>query len=167
MTTATTSSCSRRLPRPNRGANAPGAYHGCGVLVDMTHTWHSHVPGSHTETGDHWLTARNGPVSTCAFTERAIHRLLAPGPDLTRSTMSVTYWARAAPGSTERATRRFDRSQRSWAIHRPQHPHIAVRVRPTVDPGPGVLPLNATRHAPARPGQANHKPRTRVTHPAA
>ena len=55
----------------------PVGYRGCAVLVDSAHPWQSHVPGGNTETGDHWITARAGRFSTCAFTARAIHRLLA------------------------------------------------------------------------------------------
>ena len=55
----------------------PGAFEGCGVLVDSAHPWHSHVPGDKVETGDHWIISRAGRFGTCAFTSRAIHRLLA------------------------------------------------------------------------------------------
>lgn len=63
---------------PSLGARThPGADRGCGVLVDSAHPWHSQVPGGNVATGDHWITARNGRFSTCAFTQVAIHRLLA------------------------------------------------------------------------------------------
>jgi hypothetical protein len=51
--------------------------HGCGVLVDAAHPWHSYTPDAPVETGDHWIVARRGPGSSCAVTRRMIPKLLA------------------------------------------------------------------------------------------
>ena len=61
-------------PRPR------GDIHGCGVLVDAAHPWRSHVPGGNVETGDHWITDRQGAHGSCAFTHATIKKLLALAP---------------------------------------------------------------------------------------
>ncbi len=61
-------------PRPR------GDIHGCGVLVDAAHPWRSQVPGGNVETGDHWITDRQGAHGSCAFTHATIEKLLALAP---------------------------------------------------------------------------------------
>lgn len=62
---------------PQAHANRVVERHGCGVLVDAAHPWRSHTADAPVETGDHWITARRGPGSSCAFTHGMIRRLLA------------------------------------------------------------------------------------------
>jgi hypothetical protein len=47
------------------------------VLVDAAHPWRSQVPGGNVETGDHWITDRQGAHGSCAFTHATIKKLLA------------------------------------------------------------------------------------------
>jgi len=119
----------------------PGANKGCGVLVDSAHPWHSHVPGSHTETGDHWLTARNGRLSTCAFTKLAIRRLLA----LPARTYQARNFARLLGGKCDWEHGSRHETIRPFAqitCHLPvrRHPHIAAAtVIAIVDPDPAFI----------------------------
>ena len=118
----------------------PGANKGCGVLVDPAHPWHSHVPG-HTETGDHWITARNGPLSTCAFTKLAIHRLLAlpartyPARNFGRLRGGARDWEH---GSRHETIRPF--AGINCHLPTPRHSHIAAAtVIALVDPDPAFI----------------------------
>ncbi|HEY2258645.1 MAG TPA: hypothetical protein VGH45_02970 [Solirubrobacteraceae bacterium] len=119
----------------------PGANKGCGVLVDSAHPWHSHVPGSHTETGDHWITARNGRLSTCAFTKLAIHRLLAlpartyQGRNFSRLLGGKCDWEH---GSRNETIRPF--AEITCHLPTPRHPRIAAAtVIALVDPDPAFI----------------------------
>jgi hypothetical protein len=118
----------------------PMTYHGCGVLVDQAHPWHSHVPGDKVETGDHWITARAGRFSTCAFTKLAIHRLLAlPArtyqPDVVAHLLGgVCGWFR---GTGHETIRPFVGIQ--CFLPTPQRPHVTVTVRANVDPDPAFI----------------------------
>ena len=146
-----------------------GAPHGCGVLVDSAHPWHSHVPGSHTETGDHWVTARNGPLSTCAFTKLTIHRLLALPTRIYQADNAGHLLGGGCDwdhGSGHETIRPF--AEIVCHLPTPRHPHIAAAtVIALVDPDPhSSTERHATRsrHPTAK---ANDKPRTHVTHLAA
>ena len=109
----------------------------------------SHVPGSNTETGDHWITARNGPLSTCAFTELAIHRLLAlpartyQADDFGRLLGGRCIWTHGTGHDTIRPF-----AEILCHLPTPRHPHIAAAtVIALVDPDPRVhsLKQHATR----------------------
>jgi hypothetical protein len=119
----------------------PGANKGCGVLVDSAHPWHSHVPGANTEIGDHWITARNGTLSTCAFTKLAIHRLLAlpartyQGYGSRRLLGGMCAWEH---GSRHETIRPF--AEITCQLPTPRHPHIAAAtVIAIVDPAPAFI----------------------------
>jgi hypothetical protein len=118
-----------------------GAQQGCGVLVDPAHPWHSHVPAGNTETGDHWITARNGPLSTCAFTKLAIHRLLA----LPARTYQARDFGRLLGGACDWEHGTGHETIRPFAeimchLPTPQHRHIAAAtVRAIVDPDPSFI----------------------------
>jgi hypothetical protein len=114
---------------------------GCGVLVDSAHPWHSHVPGSNTETGDHWITGRSGPLSSCAFTAVAIHRLLAlpartyQGHEFGRLLGGKCDWTH---GTGQETIRPF--AEIRCHLPTPRHPHIAAAtVRAIVDPDPAFI----------------------------
>jgi hypothetical protein len=99
------------------------------------------VPGSNTETGDHRITARNGPLSTCAFTELAIHRLLAlpartyQGRDFGRLLGGKCDWIH---GTGHETIRPF--AEILCHLPTPRHPRIAAAtVRAIVDPDPAFV----------------------------
>src|SRR4051794_11870461 len=62
---------------PQSTARSSDTRAGCGILVDAAHRWHSRTPDAPVESGDHWVVARNGRMSRCAFTRATVHRLLA------------------------------------------------------------------------------------------
>lgn len=118
----------------------PGTFEGCGVLVDSAHPWHSHVPGDKVETGDHWIIARAGRFSTCAFTARAIHRLLA--------LPERTYQGRPAAfllgGTCLLAHGRGQETIQPFAaitchLPTPRRPHIFAETQAIVDPDPAFI----------------------------
>jgi hypothetical protein len=114
--------------------------HGCGVLVDAAHPWHSHVPGSHTETGDHWITARSGSPNTCAFTALVIHRLLAL-PKRSYQGRDPAFLLGGACGWIHRTGQE---TIQPFAVILcrlpiPGHSHIGVKVRAIVDPDPAFI----------------------------
>lgn len=65
------------LTVPQGNAQPRDTRSGCGILVDAAHPWHSRTPDAPVETGDHWIIARNGRASSCAFTRATVHTLLA------------------------------------------------------------------------------------------
>ena len=99
------------------------------------------MPGDNVETGDHWITARIGRLSRCAFTARAIHRLLAL-PAATYQADNVGHllggicdWIH---GTGRETIRPF--AEILCHLPTPQHPHIAVAtVRAIVDPDPAFI----------------------------
>jgi hypothetical protein len=123
----------RTRPGSNKGK-------GCGVLVDSAHPWHSHVPGSHTETGDHWITARNGRLSTCAFTKLAIHQLLAlpartyEGNGAGQLLGGLCDWTHGTGHETIQPFALI-----TCFLPTPRHPHIASAVSALVDPDPAFI----------------------------
>ena len=68
------------VPAGSAASHSLGNIHGCGVLVDAAHPWRSQVPGGNVETGDHWITDRQGAHSSCTFTHATIKKLLALAP---------------------------------------------------------------------------------------
>ena len=68
------------VPAGSAAARSLGDVHGCGVLVDAAHPWRSQVPGGNVETGDHWITDRQGRHGSCSFTHATIEKLLALAP---------------------------------------------------------------------------------------
>lgn len=116
--------------------------HGCGVLIDTAHPWHSHVPGGNTETGDHWITARDGRLSTCAFAHLAIHRLLAlpartyPGRDVGRLVGGVCNWAQTTDHETIRPFQDI-----MCHLPTPRHRHVVAATVRNRGPEPGIHPL--------------------------
>ena len=113
---------------------------GCGVLVDAAHPWHSTVPGGNLETGDHWITGREGSLSTCSFTRLAIHRLLAlpanayQGRDVGHLLGGLCEWFE---GSHHERIRPF--ALIKCHLPTPQRPHTAVTIRAFVDPDPQLI----------------------------
>jgi hypothetical protein len=121
-----------------------GTILGCGILVDAAHPWHSYVPGGNVETGDHWITARSGPLSSCEFTHLAIHRLLAlsartyHGRDAGRLLGGACDWTEGAHHERDPTVRRnhVSSADTSTPAHRRCH-------RPRVRrPGSDVHPLS-------------------------
>lgn len=119
----------------------PGADRGCGVLVDSAHTWHSRVPDGNVETGDHWITARNGRFSTCAFTQVAIHRLLAlpartyQADNVGQLLGGVCDWTHGTGHETIRPFAEIE-----CHLPTPRHSHIAAAtVIALVDPDPAFI----------------------------
>jgi hypothetical protein len=128
---------------PISRAARPGAgtIRGCGILVDAAHPWRSYVPGGNVEMGDHWITARSGPLSSCAFTHLAIHRLLAlsartyHGRDAGRLLGGACDWTE---GAHHERIRPF--AEITCHLPTPQHPRIAAAtVRAFVDPDPTFI----------------------------
>ena len=123
-------------------AGTPGdTLRGCGVLVDAAHPWHSTVPGGNVEAGDHWITARLGHHTTCAFTHVAIHRLLAlparayQGRDVGRLLGGLCQWT---DGDHHERIRPF--AEIMCHLPTPRHPHAdAATVRAFVDPDPRFI----------------------------
>jgi hypothetical protein len=113
---------------------------GCGVLVDAAHPWHSHVPGSHTETGDHWITARSGPPNTCAFTKLAIHRLLAL-PKRSYQGRNTGFLLGGACSWTHGTGQETIQPFASilCRLPLPEDPLFGVKVRAFVDPDPAFI----------------------------
>ena len=142
LTTLTVVAAALMLTPVSTGARPrEGAQHGCGVLVDSGHPWHSHVPGGNIETGDHWITARDGRLSTCAFTHHAIHRLLAlpartyQGRDVGRLLGGVCQWTQTTDHETIRPFQAI-----MCRLPTPRHLHIAAAtVRALVDPDPAFI----------------------------
>jgi hypothetical protein len=140
LTTLTILAALAWIPASTAARTREGAERGCGVLVDSAHPWRSHVPGSTTETGDHWIAARNGPLSTCAFTELAIHRLLAlpvrtyQGRDVARLLGGVCSWFH---GIGQETIQPF--AQIQCPLPTPRHRHIIATVHAIVDPDPAFI----------------------------
>ena len=118
-----------------------GKFHGCGVLVDAVHPWHSHVPSGHDEIGDHWLTARAGRLSTCAFASHALHRLLAlpprtyAGRDVGRLLGGLCHWDATSRHETIRPFALI-----VCHLPTPDHPRsAAATVEALVDPDPNFI----------------------------
>jgi hypothetical protein len=118
-----------------------GRFHGCGVLVDAAHPWQSHVPSGHVETGNRWLTARAGRLSTCAFASNAIHRLLAlpprtyAGRDVGRLLGGICHWDAISRHETIRPFALI-----VCHLPTPSHPRIAAAtVEALVDPDPSFI----------------------------
>src|ERR1700722_18973177 len=118
-----------------------GKFHGCGVLVDTAHPWHSHVPSGRTETGDHWLTARAGPLSTCEFASHAIRRRLPlpqrsyAGRDVGRLLGGLCDWDTTSRHETIRPF-----AEIVCHLPTPRHPRsAAATVEALVDPDPSFI----------------------------
>jgi hypothetical protein len=99
------------------------------------------VPGGNTETGDHWITAQNGRLGSCAFTRLAIHRLLAlpartyQADDVGPLLGGLCDWEH---GSRHETIRPF--AEITCHLPTPQHPHIvAATVVAIVDPDPAFI----------------------------
>lgn len=114
---------------------------GCGILVDAAHPWYSRTPDAPVETGDHWIIARGGRVSSCAFTRAIVHGLLAEPADTYesghRDTLLGGYCTWDTGSRTERI-RPFRHIVCVLPFHVRRHSFL-VLVQAFVDPDPRFI----------------------------
>jgi hypothetical protein len=114
----------------------------CGILVDAAHPWHSHTQDASVETGDHWIIARDQPASTCAFTRRMVHGLLAllawvyEGRTYGKLLGGICIWD---TGSRTERVRPFQHVLRSFSVRVVRHRDVTVDVVAYVDPDPRFI----------------------------